>query len=76
IPFMAKIIRSQRAGTSSVRSAPKKKVAKAAKPLSKGTAKKAAFFAGAFFAVPLDSGFAAFATFFFGADRTLEVPAR
>ena len=38
---MAKIIRSQRAGTSSVRSAPKKKVAKAAKPLSKGTAKKA-----------------------------------
>ena len=33
-------------------------------------------FAGAFFAVPLDSGFAAFATFFFGADRTLEVPAR
>ncbi|PDT78545.1 endonuclease III [Bradyrhizobium sp. C9] len=42
IPFMAKIIRSQRAGTSSVRSAPKKKAAKAAKPLPKGVAKKPA----------------------------------
>ncbi len=38
---MAKIIRSQRASTSSVRSAPKKKVAKA-KPLPKGAANKPA----------------------------------
>ncbi|VIO66983.1 endonuclease III [Bradyrhizobium ivorense] len=38
---MAKIIRSQRAGTSSVRSAPKKKLAKAARPLPKPAAKKA-----------------------------------
>ncbi|OKO68051.1 endonuclease III [Bradyrhizobium sp. NAS96.2] len=38
---MAKIIRTQRASTPSVRSAPKKKAAKAAKPLPKGAAKKA-----------------------------------
>ncbi|TWC00932.1 DNA-(apurinic or apyrimidinic site) lyase /endonuclease III [Bradyrhizobium macuxiense] len=37
---MAKIIRSQRANTPGVRSAPKKKAAKAAKPLSKRAAKK------------------------------------
>ncbi|MBR0898513.1 endonuclease III [Bradyrhizobium tropiciagri] len=37
---MAKIIRSQRAGTSSVRSAPKKKAAKAAKPPAKRAAKQ------------------------------------
>jgi endonuclease-3 len=44
IPFMAKIIRSQRTKTSSVRSAPKKKLAKtpekAARPLPKPVAKK------------------------------------
>ncbi|KIU50827.1 MULTISPECIES: endonuclease III [Bradyrhizobium] len=39
---MAKIIRSQRASTSSVRSAPNKKAAKAAKPLPKPAAKKPA----------------------------------
>ena len=39
---MAKIIRSQRASTSSVRSAPNKKAAKAAKPLPKPVAKKSA----------------------------------
>ena len=39
---MAKIIRSQRASTSSVRSAPNKKTAKAAKPLPKPAAKKPA----------------------------------
>ncbi|WP_050424110.1 endonuclease III [Bradyrhizobium tropiciagri] len=39
---MAKIIRSQRASAPSVRSAPKKKAAKAAKPLSKRAAKKPA----------------------------------
>src|SRR5262249_14389741 len=40
IRFMAKIIRSQRASTPSVRSAPNKKAAKAAKPLPKRAANK------------------------------------
>ncbi|NEV02556.1 endonuclease III [Bradyrhizobium sp. UFLA 03-164] len=42
IPFMAKIIRPQRASASSVQPAPKKKAAKAAKSLPKRAAEKAA----------------------------------